>query len=233
MLRKERKNRLQLFSPATTQKHIDIHVDAIRFKTIFQFHDDDDKSMKEIIDGFEMGEVTINNPLVISGLQAVFYIKNLDDIKVNLIATTDINEDMKDIKINKGYLLAKCAVESILKKLFEAGCTNKDVVSFQSRQGHPHEHYKVIPYVPLPIILNPSINKEKISLSFEDDDTISHSYAYLSEKRICIFFNPLTKNQKKEINHVLCSLFTKQNHLLSIESSPQPVKQQPSQKRRT
>ena len=62
---------------------------------------------------------------------------------------------------------------------------------------------------PTPINLNPNKKSNDLEISSKAfaEGLVSHCYAYLQEKRLFIFFNPLTQQQENKIKLVLGGLF--------------------------
>lgn len=176
--------------------------------------DFDDESMKATIDCYEiMGK---NFPGVgfdcLTGPQIVMWLRD-EPIEVRYL-----NKDGSEIFVQRDTQrdLAQLAITSVLRYLRDAGRTSRNVVSFQSRRGY---HYKNPPAELSgfdAIILNPKAKDSglysfpqicelafEMSPNFHQDDAISHSYAYLSEKALCIFLNNPSSETLKKIDSVL------------------------------
>lgn len=181
---------------------IDIYINSTTI------HDKDDACMNAIIDSFYQGDIyNTNHPgLYIQGQQAVFDLANLDLFDINFIGEADIIP----VDTDKEFILTCCAVESILKKLYANDCVKKDAVNFQARRGNHFDGNLEISRITT-IMLNPDKSEDdEIDMSFKKG-LISHTYAYLEEKRICIFFNPMSQQQNNTIKSILNSLFKERN----------------------
>lgn len=177
-----------------TENVIDIYIDEIftdesGMEELSEFHDTDNQCMKTIIDSYSIGEMPIGNKLdeglYLQQLHAELNLKNMDAIKLNIITKYDLSK----IKIDKDFILTKCAMESVLKELHKQNCINNDGVFFQFRPANYgfDSDAKISPLNCL--IANPkkSIRDEvKISLK---KNTVSNTYVYMQERKLCIFLN--------------------------------------------
>ncbi len=92
-----------------------------------------------------------------------------------------------------------CAVESVLRLLHEGQCVGKNVISFQSRRGKQLSGLRFI-------VLNP--NSPHHSLNFKAG-IISRTYAYLDERKLCLFLNDKSSDTLGKIGGILTKLFTR------------------------
>ncbi len=184
-------------------------------------HDENDACMRTIISSFTFGDLTPkNNPqLYISGKQIVFHLNDLDNISINLSS-----DDLAKYNVSKDQLLTQCAAESILKLLYPNDCVQKDIVIFQCRTGNLWEENFNISRL-IPIFLKPNLSGI-VPINFREG-LISRAYAYLSEKRLCLFLNPLTQAQENKIKSVLLQKLVEQkddpNFTETADNSPKPA----------
>lgn len=218
-------NNRNLLIPAPTRL-IDIHFDRNPPGSFpgFQFHDEDDSCMKGIIESFNMGNFCINSDRFfhIPGHQAVFHLANLDSIGINYISDTNaIDVDLMALefsrRLGKGFVFTACAIESLLKKLHENDCVGKNEVMFQSRKGSIFDKDQKLTG-PITISLGPDPQEPARGYS-QRDGFISHTYAYLDDEKLCIFFNPMTQEKENNIKSVLKSLFNERQYDPSMEDS--------------
>jgi hypothetical protein len=165
-------------------------------------HDLDDQCMKVAVESFKFADGDSSGNYI-NQSQAVFYLRDLTSIAVKYVCESQGAEKFphdKDIDI------AACAAESILKHLYKAGCTKTDNVTFQARYGNYDLENGTTPKVSGIFTIG---LKEKATKSSVDSEavTISHSYAYLSERKLCVFFKTLTSAQMKKIDNILQELF--------------------------
>lgn len=110
---------------------------------------------------------------------------------------------------NKDFYMAALAVDSILKHLYLSGCTSKHQFSFQARRGSIYDTDSWVSDISSINILPKEFKHDDILTTINqfENDTISRTYAYLSQNRLCIFLNDLSDSQLEKISTVLNPLF--------------------------
>lgn len=182
------------------------------------FVDKDDQCMKTCIVSFEI----LNNAKGCRNSAAICKLADLHAVELNAY----INGDNTSTKItaNKEICIVGCAAESILKHLYLSDCMTSTQITFQSRIGY-FGHRKVSDISVIDLSEYSKFAKDSIVLHFwryffasedpvdiisknlKSKDTVSHTYAYLSEGELCIFFNPLSDAQLEKIHKTLEALF--------------------------
>lgn len=109
-----------------------------------------------------------------------------------------------DFEGDKEADVVACAVESVLQVLHKGQCVGKDIVSFQSRRGEYFTNDLKISGISF-IILNQNI-RSSFSLNFKEG-IISRTYAYLEERKLCLFLNDISSDTLGKIDGMLTKLF--------------------------
>jgi hypothetical protein len=182
-------------------------VEPLKSVTIFvkgqnqdvSLYDRDDQCMKTIVASFEILN-TKGTGYCSGGPQIVLQLRDIS-IGVKYVKEDGTEIDQKGDR--EGDIVAM-AVESVLKHLSKAGCVGKDVVTYQSRRGSHHTGDIEVSDI-FSIVLNPDA-KASFSLNFREG-IVSRTYAYLTERRACIFLNDLKPDILKRMDDVLSKLF--------------------------
>lgn len=162
-------------------------------------YDREDQCMKTIVDSFEILNSNDTSGHYISGCQIVLHLRNIT------ISAKYVKEDGSEIDYrgDQETDIVGLAVESVLKHLYKADCVCKDAVTFQSRCGSYQSGDIKISGISA-IVCNP---KASSSYSINSrEGIVSHSYAYLKERRACIFLNNPKPDILKKIDAVLAKL---------------------------
>lgn len=109
-----------------------------------------------------------------------------------------------DFEYDKEADVVACAVESVLQFLHKSQCVGKDIVSFQSRRGTYATNDLKISGLSI-IHLNPN-SGSSFSLNFKEG-IISRTYAYLEERKLCLFLNDISSDTLGKIEGILTELF--------------------------
>lgn len=98
------------------------------------------------------------------------------------------------------------AAESVLKRLDQADCVGKAVVAFQWNYGHDSS--------PLcNLLLRPNTSSLSVleSISNMNQGIISHAYAYLNKREICLFLRDTSQETVEKIDQALAELFPRKS----------------------
>ncbi len=118
-----------------------------------------------------------------------------------------LKQDLRNSQLNEGDLIGLAAA-SVLKILHRENCVGKDALTYQ---------YRIGPYNPDSSNVSEinSIGLKRHSLSQLDqlqrsrEGIISHSYAYVTERQLCLFLNNTNSETLKKIEEVLVKHFPK------------------------
>ena len=190
------------FVTSIQRPSVNIYVKQIGADHRFVVYDKSDECMKAAIVSFKVDYSVKKSGFYLGGNQVRFQLRDLASIHVKWIKEggTVISPPVK-----KEIALVACAAESILRRLHQAGCVGKEVITFQARTGHLLSDN-------LEISDRYIITLDDMPKPFEMKDFekgfISHSYAYLSgaEKRLCLFMNPVQPKILHKIDSVLASI---------------------------
>lgn len=162
-------------------------------------YDREDQCMKTIVDSFEILNSKDTSGNYIIGWQIVLHLRNIT------ISAKYVKEEVSEIdsRDDQETDIVCLAVESVLKHLYKADCVCKDAVTFQSRYGSHQSGDIKISGISL-IVLNPN-ESSSYSINMRKG-IVSHSYAYLKERRACIFLNNPKPDILKKIDAVLAKL---------------------------
>ncbi len=173
---------------------------------ITEKYDRDDVCMKAVIASFEI--------LSSNTQSSDFFCSKEPQIVLHL---RDFSTDVKyavedgtlvDFEGDKEADVIACAVESVLQVLHKGQCVGKDLVSFQSRRGGYFSNDLKISSIGF-IILNQNI-RSSLSLNC-NEGIISRTYAYLDERKLCLFLNDISIDKLGEIDGLLTKLFPRHN----------------------
>ncbi len=161
--------------------------------TSIKVFDQDDACMKAAIASFE---ILRGSPQAIA--------LHLRELSPTVIYASEDGTKV-DFENDKEASISACAAKSVLKVLHSNGCVGKDVVTFQSRRGD----LGTIPSDIAVINLNDNI-RPPFSIKF-GEGIISHTYAYLSERKLCLFFNNISPDTLNKIDGILAGMFPRHN----------------------
>lgn len=100
------------------------------------------------------------------------------------------------------------AATSVLKYLYQADCVGKDVLTFQHRRGpFKPETSNCSPINSIGLKANRQNQLEQVQRYGEG--IISHTYAYIEERQLCLFLNKTDSETLKKIEAVLVKHFPK------------------------
>jgi hypothetical protein len=174
------------------------------------FYDKDDACMHAAVRDYTAGTVETNSPFHLSGPQVILFLNDFKNINLRLHtsnSTTCSDEE-------KHLILVKCAMQSILSKLANNGYIEKSNLLLQVRPrgtlGGP--------------FFCMELNPDQQSCPLMSRDTIiTHTYAYLSDGRMCIFLNKsLLYDHILKIKNAVIAL-TNGNTQLAIEEEPKQL----------
>lgn len=167
-----------------------------------QITDVQDQCMKASVGSFEIFNNLDTPGNYLGGPQVVLHLKDFTaDIK--FVTKNDAEVDRKE---DKEIICVLLAAESVLKHLNQAQCVGKDSLTFQARRGKLSDSDYLISGL-FGICFTES---DSYSLNFKQG-IISHSYAYLSERRLCLFLNQSHPEILKRIEDVLVKFFPKKH----------------------
>lgn len=169
---------------------------------ITEKYDRGDECMKAAIASFEIsGNPQGSNFHCGNEPQIVLHLRNFSGaVKYAMEDGTEI-----DFEGDKEADVVACAAESVLRALHKEQCVGKNVVSFQSRRGdYTTEDLKISGLIF--ICLNQDTSSS-FSLNFTDG-TISRAYAYLNERKLCLFLNDTSQETLFKIDRILKTLFS-------------------------
>ncbi len=169
------------------------------------FSDRDDACMKASISSFEILRGSKGNPdfTCTNEPQVVLHLRKF----TKTISYVKEDGTSVDYKGDKEFYFLICAVNSVLLNLYSNGCVGKDIVSFQARRGVYLEGKDPEISPPYLIFLNQNI-QFPIKTTFKEG-IISRSYAYTTERRLCLFLNDTSKEVVDKIEGILIKLFPK------------------------
>lgn len=187
-------NRLEIGQP------LNIFV-KIKDTKIIEKYDLEDRCMKAAISSFEIildhAEGSIfggsNEP------QILFHLKEFPTV-VNYV-----REDgaIIDVEGDKEADVVACAAESILKILHKCDCVGKKVITFQSRRGEYLKDNLRISALSL-IVLDEKIKSYSLNMA---KGVISRAYAYLEERKFCLFLNDTSASTINKLIGILIKFF--------------------------
>ncbi len=181
--------------------------------------DEENQCMKHIVATFKIYDQTqaFALPFHNTGPQIVFSLRPLR-AKVTYVKNGDtVDGSQYDVE---GDVVA-CAATSIVKLLYNHGCTQQESVSFQYRKGYHNLPGEAFLSNLMFLVIRG--NEDEFCVSFTDDP-ISHCYAYLSEKKLCVYLNeqaldklgqifqalaqyfPETQDEKQELGNLISSI---------------------------
>jgi hypothetical protein len=159
-------------------------------------HDKNDQCMHTLVASFAMESVgnDYSNKLT---LQAVFYMHDTSQIECKLI----FKEKLDKHEIDKDYLFAKCAAESLVRLLYNEKISQNQLVVFQAIRGsHVSNHFDLFS-------CKLKMNKSPVGESNTDNDVVSTVTAYVEEKKLCILFNKITPEEQERVKAIFGKLF--------------------------
>ena len=167
-----------------SSKVIDIYIDELRDRSvdtssdsiIKSFHDQHDACMRAVITSFSIisDEVTHKTHVVFALPDTNSHVIRLHSKQV--IAPEDTQKD---------FLLAKCAAESLLRKLFAHNLMLNEKVSFTATRGNSSNERFNIYTAQLHMKNHPDLN------SFVISDTVDYVHAHLDKRELHISFNKM------------------------------------------
>ncbi|CDZ81274.1 hypothetical protein BN1013_01809 [Candidatus Rubidus massiliensis] len=184
-------------------------------------HSTENLSLHNIFKGFEIlagnpsGNFLVNENLP----RIVFHLKDLKQKKIIYVKKdSKVHPGKKRLvkkvilksfeKIEQQRLLSILgSVGAILANLHHNQCVGKPLVAIQWRVGqHNKNNLRISPLIP--IILEELSGSVTTSFS---EGIISHSYAYLTERKVCLFLNEYTDELVKRLETILANHLPKKN----------------------
>ncbi len=181
--------------------------------------------LRAIFENFVIGDLA-GDGFHIAGDQAVFFLKP-NFASCRIVIESDDSEEAACFQPDKEHLLCCFALEAVLRHLKQRGLVSQGPFCFQSRRGGYDFEKKTDNRIvsPISFLLDERTRRDVPFYFFYEDrenpqDIVSHTYAYLNEKRCCIFFRSISDDERSAISAALEQCLPKKIVEAAPESSP-------------
>lgn len=164
----------------------------------FSANDKEDQCMKTAVASYQISTGIEDSDGYLGGNMVVLHLR---EFTYPVKYVDNKGSEVSPCHTDKEIDVTAMATESVLKKLKAANCVDKDLITFQARRGmHPN--------VDVTGIMSITVGDGPYFMNFRG--IVTHTYAYLSERKICLFLDQnITRDTVKKIDEALSRLFPK------------------------